>query len=331
MAAFYLYPKFKTNSHQDELFTEIKPIAECDGLSNADYRMECYIRKAKENGDQSICDNIISKFHKDICYTEISETMPDKAICQKISDGSRERCYFNVAIAKSDSSQCASFKTLSNDCFNSIGLQTKDAKLCEQITSSDFTKYSCLAVVTKDPKICNNIGLGVLTQRGLCYTRVAVASQSPAICGAQEVWDKAGCYISVAQETKNANLCSKADYRSDECYYLLGQINLDVKICEKIKDATQQEGCRQQIATRLGDLSTCENIKDQYIRDSCYSEIASKSKNIAVCDRVEEKNSRDFCYLDFIRRAKEIIIRDPSICEKIQRDDIRKECYQAIK
>lgn len=108
----------------------------------------CFIETAQLKNDWQICTNLESSA-KERCMEEFVNSLiednkeneiKDKILCSSISEsyesyGTRERCYFNLAVNNLDSEGCYD-SIYPNQCLFKIALNTLDASFCQNITDS---------------------------------------------------------------------------------------------------------------------------------------------------------------------------------------------------
>jgi len=124
------------------------PFSDCDTKQSLSEREGCYITKALEKNDASICDYIILKeanyvyYSKRIeCYARISNNLADPSICDKASNDStltdqKDKCYLQTVGRKLDSSICSnkiSLQRNKDSCYQVIGSKTGNYEICNNI------------------------------------------------------------------------------------------------------------------------------------------------------------------------------------------------------
>ena len=135
----------------------------------------------------------------------------------------------------------------------------------------------------------------------------------------------------VPQETtnySNMQTCSEMDspYRKDACYTKIAKESKNSSICEMVYTPSLKDSCYENISISLGDFSLCKKIFTPWGQDDCYEEVAIKTQDVTICENVDPSwNTRDKCILH-VARAKQ----NPSLCEKIQSQKFKTECYSEL-
>ena len=74
-------------------------------------------------------------------------------------------------------------------------------------------------------------------------------------------------------------------------------------IYEKCSDQPREPWCYQEEVERIGDADLCENIleywpKTNRVHGWCFYRLALKQKDCSLCDRIQKKDIRKLCILE---------------------------------
>lgn len=113
---------------------------------------------------------------------------------------------------------------------------------------------------------------------------------------------RAGCYMGVATETKDASKCENILTlgQNTTIYYDTCMINVatDIKnpaLCTKIKEDAYRYTCISSIAEANLDVSLCDQIEEGIYKYGCISTVAGKKKDPSMCDRITEEYMKQSC------------------------------------
>ena len=204
----FIFVTKKENIDNNDIISVKNPIAECENISNLDYRLSCYVKYAVNRSDYSICDGIKNQHYKEGCYSEVSRVKPDINICKKIKQEEiyRENCYLYVAIANNDSSLCNSLETQRDKCFYGVGVRTKNIDLCNKIKDCR-DNIICLAIATTNPDKCEEMckTSNIFTDKYMCYLLIALTEKNATICEKLVPYERDKCYKSVESYNKSTS------------------------------------------------------------------------------------------------------------------------------
>jgi hypothetical protein len=173
-----------------------------------------------------------------------------------------------------------------------------------------------------------------------CYYKAGVVFEDPDLCslaGGANLKDE--CYMNIALENKNADVCNSIN-KSDNKIRCLAATNNDPDLCQQITDTLQQTYCIQDTASTQQAAEACTMLPydNDYNRNICYSKIARINKDVSYCDiicdePVDENRCessrvswRDSCYMKV-----GIVSVDESICSQISNNDEKNYCYALTK
>ncbi|MFH1711447.1 MAG: thioredoxin family protein, partial [Nanoarchaeota archaeon] len=65
----------------------------CEEITRDNNRAKCYAAVAK---DASLCETITDEFTKDSCYSGVAQETKDSSLCERITTGQKDGCYYNL-------------------------------------------------------------------------------------------------------------------------------------------------------------------------------------------------------------------------------------------
>ena len=314
----------------------------CEKNKLSKTRDNCYLRGARNLSleDFSICEKIKESYSKNKCYEIIGVSLGDVAIglaykCEQISNEcERNRCFtdllrdyksFRLSEGE-DICQKVTVKEVSECISNSIiegnyiGGNYKDC--C----------YSILEGATVNIVNCEE--REDLSKRDDCYQERARVKDDPNFCGKiQSQPQKTNCYSYLAVSRNELALCEKIQDQLFiyKCYTDVANAAKDLSICKKIQNPSEKYKCY--VNYRFFHQSpSCEEIQTQLgvDKDICYLDIAKKAYdiNFSLCEKIESEGIKNQCYFYFIDRV--VAWNSPSSCEQIESPDRKDICYFEI-
>lgn len=156
------------------------------------------------------------------------------------------------------------------------------------------------------PKKLNKAILLLFISLSLVLYSINVYSQSEQDCSSidKENLQKL-CYIDLAENTENPNICQNLGPYSGNCYYKVAIKTSDIVLCEKA-DAFIGE-CYFDFAEKFDDVNLCDKARSKKIE--CYYQFAIKHNNTEFCDKADDKISD--CYFTLAKK-----LNDKSLCMK---------------
>jgi hypothetical protein len=190
---------------------------------------DCFARLAVAKNDTFLCMKINFSYQRDSCISKIAIARDRPDFCEAISiNASRNFCknqiYEDLAIKNKDVQFCklliaenASNADMVDSCIFSMAKKLNDSAYCSQIINP-FSKELCLTGKI-DPALCNQI----TDPRGkqVCLYISAAYSNDPGQCANMPMKDN--CYIQIAKNTKNGQLCSliSSPTLKDQCMQII--------------------------------------------------------------------------------------------------------------
>jgi len=149
---------------------------------------------------------------------------------------------------------------------------------------------------------CDKINDKWQTNKKNCYSDIAVKLKDKTICQKIPADYQSYCYLRVAQETYDSNLCefvsSKPDSlnidRKAECIITTAN---SAKVCQSLNDdgSNKKNNCFILLARHTIEISICDNIKDDNSNAICVRSVAIELKNLKMCEQITIKFHKDFC------------------------------------
>ena len=225
-------------------------------------------------------------------------------------------------------------------------------KICLKISLPDDLYY-CLAVANQDMSFCEYLDMP--DQRKLCQ---GMAARDVSYCREiQEPGPKKMCYYELSFATGNFDYCDEADDPND-CYFAFihrlhweSRANeIKAEYCEKLSDDTAEgkifkncclafkeknpslcQGNRFCLSFFSQPLSFCETPFETpegtiKYKDDCLIDRAMSEKDPSICAKINDDEVRDMCY----GNCSTHISPDISLCEKITNEMRRNMCYTEI-
>ena len=109
-----------------------------------------------------------------------------------------------------------------------------------------------------------------------CYLAVALENKNAAQCEEITPYEKNGtvlydtCIVDVAAELNDSSLCAKAhdDAYHDNCFSIIAEAKADASICNGVKTDIIKDGCISAVAQKKRDPSLCAGVSD-FMKDAC--------------------------------------------------------------
>lgn len=129
--------------------------------ATGNYRDDCYEDVAVDLGDESLCNNIASKYSKSDCFTDIAVDKKDSSICANLDGDYADDCYKEYSIDTDDFDSCAmiSSDSKSDDCYLHFAVEDNNEELCGELNKKD-NRDDCryqLAINNGNPAFCESI------------------------------------------------------------------------------------------------------------------------------------------------------------------------------
>ena len=100
----------QTETNFSETDIPEETITNCQGNSTDEMDL-CYIRKAVNEMDQSLCENINGEFQKDVCYMQFAAWYNMPELCYEVViPTEKDLCFFGLAIQTSNTSLCENIR-----------------------------------------------------------------------------------------------------------------------------------------------------------------------------------------------------------------------------
>ncbi|MFH1470758.1 MAG: hypothetical protein ABIF01_03350 [Candidatus Micrarchaeota archaeon] len=205
-----------------------------------------------------------------------------------------------------------------------------DVSKCEGITEQ-YQKYDCylsVAEETRDPSVCKLFIF--LPWKDECYKTVAEGRRISSECSQiRESDSKDICFVHAAEMKQDPLLCDNVQNKryKDDCYFSIAVLKKDPDSCKYMQYGDRIRWCYMEIAHMVRDANICRGIENQNYSNLCYQTIAEFNSDPSVCDRMAPGWARDYCYEDSIKYMQN---RDISICDKIERENIREACRRMV-
>jgi len=179
--------------------------------------------------------------------------------------------------------------------------------------SIDTKRIADIAIQQSDPLACSKIRTSAGSMNSTqslqdeCYMKVAKELKDKNICEKVSTQYQHLCYLDLASILNDESLCELTDYSAGVCYGSLARKNNDVKICDKVLDESFKNRCYVEFTESTGDISICDNkINNALDKDHCYFAVVQS----------------------FFQRGKVLTATEKKICERIVSKDIYYDCLQ---
>ena len=142
------------------------------------------------------------------------------------------------------------------------------------------------------------------------------------------------CYLEVALETKDSNVCDKmTEDRQENCYVRVSDLRKDLKSCKKLTRQDLKDYCYSNVAVAEKNIAICNEFvsKNSLKQDDCYSKLAKELKDLSVCGKVGTYDSisgnyrKDLCTIGVAS-----VTKDLSACDKIIKEINNVDCLNAV-
>ena len=174
--------------------------------------------------------------------------------------------------------------------------ETADLETCNKISVFNrFQKHQCyLRLIEIEPSLELCLKLNIEIQRDDCYTALAKSNKDPNLCDKTATWKKDICYRDLASLTADEKLCEKIDGSKIECYISVAKVKKDPNICRNLEEG--QEDCYQEVAVASNNPQLCEELKDNIKTMLCYTVVASRLRDSSICENINEEAFKNDCY-----------------------------------
>jgi hypothetical protein len=324
----------------------------CDGYPfsvEEDGKSKCYSAVAISKADNSICKKLNQSYHKNYCLNALAMARKDASVCEEISlDYWKASCRSDVMREKAGG--CANTP---EGCY-SASPPKSDLTVCEKIRFANERDacYYDAAKSSNDRSICLKITDD--SKQNQCYWEFgAVNMVDSSTCDGMPTWSKDDCYSRMAQQKKDASICSKisnatvqetcrgiigssisgssscdslsAGEARDQCYYKSAEKSTVILACEKIQSSGWKDDCLLKVAENRRDADTCLLIKKNETMDNCYLMVGQATKDPNVCLKAPTSRSKDSCYAGV---APQLL--DSSLCDRISDQYSGDNCYANV-
>ncbi len=177
-------------------------IKEIDRNSWEDVRDDCYLNyygifnmtgsTKQKNNDPAICEGLLSRSGRNICYYNMAEAHGDASFCDKYvaeskgEIGSKDNCYFKIAMKKNKGELCdkiSDYVYAQQQCYYRIAKEKSDASLCEKIPTGEEVRERLIQECLKDggaEVTCSQISGQSLRKQ--CYYDIAAIQKDESVC-----------------------------------------------------------------------------------------------------------------------------------------------------
>ena len=181
-----------------------------------------------------------------------------------------------------------------------------------------------------DTRVINNCKEKIVSRESnFCYINLG-KEKGLDFCDKIEDSKKPYCYASIGAAENDSSICDSL-VGKNLCYGLIGGLIGNFNVCEEIKDYSCIWGLS--ITSSEVDVKLCEGIKDSNYKDLCYAEEALKAKDSSICkNKIENFTNKNYCYRDLA-----VLLQDESLCKNIPLgrclplyDAPRDKCYKDV-
>lgn len=144
---------------------------------------KCYSYVGRQQNDVDAC-RAASGNYQDNCLEEVAIDLKDETLCEEInSKYSKGDCYTGIAIKKKNPDLCAALETdQRNECYKEYALERNKPEICDEISSEQSidTCYYDIAIDQGDSTYCSEIFDA--EKQADCFTALDVAAETTGEC-----------------------------------------------------------------------------------------------------------------------------------------------------
>ena len=156
-----------------------------------------------------------------------------------------------------------------------------------------------------------------------CYLNLALQNKNIDLCA--NAPNSKSCYQGYWHELRDLELCNKVSSQLKwECVYDI-ETSKGYKICTNLLNMADKEKCFAATKKTKKDASSCDQIDDNYYKDKCLSEAGGDNDNIAICDRITTQSIKDECYFKI-----GVMNQDSKICDAARNETIQEKCILGV-
>ncbi len=275
----------------------------------------CFLEVGKAIRNITLCELINTTDQRKTCYSFFSDFVFNETICDLTHEDKVPLCYYRIALNKSKASLCDKSGQYQSECYYKLALKENNINYCGK---SQEKMGSCTFTIAKNlnkPTYCFNAN----ELSGECWNFFALNHSNAELCELSVLRDT--CYLSIASQTKNRELCDRASSKRNDCWHKLAVIEREPEICFKINSSSgicSVGGYADQITCReldddvssciyfssLTNLDYCHYISKEYYVARCYRNVAVETTNLQACDLA--KRFRPNCYYEIAMRKKDV-------------------------
>lgn len=206
------------------------------------------------------------------------------------------------------------------DVYHCLAVVNQDSSFCAKVGSGE-DKNVCLALSNKDLSFCRKIKES--EAKKICYYELSFAVDRIDYCDELEDWEK--CYFSFIYrlywrdrpDEIETGYCQKfsANAGGDLAFK-------DTCFALRERNSSLCRGNQHCLSFFEQPISFCENIKLKTEAD-CLRDRALTAKDSSLCERIDDENIRDNCYASYSAH----ISPDLVLCEKIIDKMTKNMCY----
>jgi hypothetical protein len=324
---------------------------DCDNLPPSEMGFEklkdgCYLSKAKNNQDISVCYKLFSERDRRLCYSLVTEKQ-DPTKCSKIIISQDQMDFLTFADTTSFYDKYPDF--WKDECISGVSYINKDPKICAAI-KNNITKERCLiesALFSSDYSVCDDFAMGS-PYKLLCYIYYAHAAKDISICdhGSFNEPQLKSCKENSQSNFKlpaenmlidlyyggspyynsfkaysfmNQTYCGN-NPESDECKFIQAIISRKMNYCTKINDTELKRDCIDEIYF-VDDLKVCDLLENN-TKLSCLLIVSIETNDLTLC---ESSYFQDGCNLIFA-----YLRDDPGLCGRNTIPLKKDPCYYSL-
>lgn len=339
----------------------------CKLITDKEKKEKCLALVASDTENYELCEEVTNNDIKNYCQKLLANQTLNINICEAISEElvpyPKEKCFFDIALAKKDVNLCEKTNKLKDSCYYQIATYNQNIDNCHLIKDNELRDFCFFYVsastsqvhpcqkVAKDPlaTLCpalaslNPVYCEVIQDdriKNFCYHQIAFKTNKFELCKGD-----ATCITKIAAKVNSPKLCEKIEIEqyTRDCKITVATTNLDESICTTL-DENSKEYCFYYLALKTGEPDYCKNIPDRgdspiynivldiletsgkLTRNFCFLKVAISKPDINICNYISSDNGKRNCRINVLPHILDINT-SPELCENLDSFDDKIECY----
>lgn len=234
------------------------------------------------------------------------KVLPSGEISEEVKQAQTDLFFLEQAVKIKDPQLCYRIEE-ADFCLRIVARVSGNADICKEIADSEERK-ECLSLVAGDTgeyHLCNLIEDEITRNR--CQKLVVLQTYDSKICEIISPdlvpYTQSKCFLDVAVEKGEIELCKRAREFEDVCNYQVAVLNQDAGQCNLIKDKQLRNFCFFYNSTQSSQVRPCNFINKEPLATLC---VALASLNPYFCGLIKDYQVRTFCKQQLAKKLNNI-------------------------